>query len=174
MKLTTTGKLFSVVAGVSMSAMVSATTTFVPTDGNVNTFDISGFLPSDDATFAIFDADDKNDLGSATGLILETFDQVTFLDVGGNWVARNENNDSLDLGENPRFIIAADSGSGYVGGDAINYIVGPLPNATFVSFGTDEPQLAAVDLTAVPVPAAVWLFGSGLLGLVGVARRKSA
>ncbi len=28
-------------------------------------------------------------------------------------------------------------------------------------------------LTAVPVPAAVWLFGSGLLGLVAVARRKS-
>ena len=26
--------------------------------------------------------------------------------------------------------------------------------------------------TAIPVPAAVWLFGSGLLGLVGVARRK--
>ena len=26
--------------------------------------------------------------------------------------------------------------------------------------------------SAVPVPAAVWLFGSGLLGLVGVARRK--
>lgn len=28
--------------------------------------------------------------------------------------------------------------------------------------------------SAVPVPAAVWLFGSGLLGLVGVTRRKSA
>jgi hypothetical protein len=28
--------------------------------------------------------------------------------------------------------------------------------------------------SAVPVPAAVWLFGSGLLGLVGVARRKKA
>jgi len=27
-------------------------------------------------------------------------------------------------------------------------------------------------LTAVPVPAAVWLFGSGLLGLTGLARRK--
>ena len=26
----------------------------------------------------------------------------------------------------------------------------------------------------VPVPAAVWLFGSGLLGLVGIARRKKA
>ncbi len=27
-------------------------------------------------------------------------------------------------------------------------------------------------VSAVPIPAAVWLFGSGLLGLVGVARRK--
>ncbi len=27
-------------------------------------------------------------------------------------------------------------------------------------------------VSAVPVPAAVWLFGSGLLGLVGIARRK--
>ena len=26
--------------------------------------------------------------------------------------------------------------------------------------------------TVIPVPAAVWLFGSGLLGIVGVARRK--
>lgn len=29
-------------------------------------------------------------------------------------------------------------------------------------------------VSAVPVPAAVWLFGSGLLGLVGIARRKRA
>lgn len=29
-------------------------------------------------------------------------------------------------------------------------------------------------VSAVPVPAAVWLFGSGLLGLIGVARRKAA
>ena len=29
-----------------------------------------------------------------------------------------------------------------------------------------------MDLSNVPVPAAVWLFGSGLVGLIGVARRK--
>ena len=28
------------------------------------------------------------------------------------------------------------------------------------------------DVAAVPIPAAAWLFGSGLLGLIGVARRK--
>jgi len=30
------------------------------------------------------------------------------------------------------------------------------------------------EISAVPVPAAVWLFGSGLLGLIGMARRKKA
>ena len=30
------------------------------------------------------------------------------------------------------------------------------------------------DVTPVPVPAAVWLFGSGLIGLAGFARRKKA
>ena len=30
------------------------------------------------------------------------------------------------------------------------------------------------DVSAVPVPAAVWLFGSGLIGLIGLARRKNA
>jgi hypothetical protein len=30
------------------------------------------------------------------------------------------------------------------------------------------------NISTVPVPAAAWLFGSGLLGLVGIARRKNA
>ena len=39
---------------------------------------------------------------------------------------------------------------------------------TPVSVGT------TIVVSAIPVPAAVWLFGSGLLGLVGIARRKKA
>jgi hypothetical protein len=34
--------------------------------------------------------------------------------------------------------------------------------------------IPGVDVSSVPVPAAAWLFGSGLIGLVGVARRKKA
>jgi len=37
---------------------------------------------------------------------------------------------------------------------------------------TDVLRLSVIDTSAVPVPAAVWLFGSGLFGLIGMARRK--
>jgi hypothetical protein len=43
------------------------------------------------------------------------------------------------------------------------------PNGGFSGTVTN----ADFDNLAVPVPPAVWLFGSGLLGLVGVARRRS-
>ena len=44
-------------------------------------------------------------------------------------------------------------------------------NSSFQLNGTTV-LTADFGFQAVPVPAAVWLFGSGLLGLVGVARRK--
>jgi hypothetical protein len=43
---------------------------------------------------------------------------------------------------------------------------GSLVNPSFVN--------GSIIVQAVPVPSAVWLFGSGLLGLVGMARRKKA
>ena len=36
-----------------------------------------------------------------------------------------------------------------------------------------NPARIEYSFTVIPVPAAVWLFGSGLLGLVGIARRKA-
>lgn len=41
------------------------------------------------------------------------------------------------------------------------------------SFSWAQNMITPGVWTVVPVPAAVWLFGSGLIGLVGVARRKT-
>jgi len=56
-------------------------------------------------------------------------------------------------------------------GDGINGI--PMAvGGPFAGFNANFNATMAPTPDAVPVPAAVWLFGSGLLGLVGIARRK--
>lgn len=40
--------------------------------------------------------------------------------------------------------------------------------------GTSDAHYELVSFTPVPIPATAWLFGSGLLGLIGVARTKKA
>jgi hypothetical protein len=47
---------------------------------------------------------------------------------------------------------------------------------TVASTGTDRVDIFRVSATAstVPLPAAAWLFGSGLLGLAGIGRRRRA
>jgi len=42
----------------------------------------------------------------------------------------------------------------------------------YVNIGRGN-SMHVTELTTVPVPAAVWLFGSGLLGLIGIAKRKT-
>lgn len=51
-------------------------------------------------------------------------------------------------------------------------ISGSYTDASFLDATISSSTLANV--SAVPVPAAVWLFGSGLIGLIGVARRKKS
>ena len=52
--------------------------------------------------------------------------------------------------------------------------MGNLTGGSLVGYFTgthlDSAELGPV--TVVPVPAAVWLFGSGLIGLMGMACRK--
>lgn len=57
-------------------------------------------------------------------------------------------------------------------------IDGPLAGH-LLEFNTTTSLLAYIDnpfpvYSPVPVPAAVWLFGSGLIGLIGIARRKKS
>jgi len=84
------------------------------------------------------------------GLLTGTFTDLMVLDFGG--------------------------GDGTFGGDVV-YTGGSLQGA--LTGGRIEGGFSALGMASklgqvsvVPVPAAVWLFGSGLIGLVGVARRK--
>ena len=58
--------------------------------------------------------------------------------------------------------IFGDSCGGPLGGE------GPWPDNEII------PYAGHLLVRAVPIPPAIWLFGSGLLGLVGIARRKKA
>jgi hypothetical protein len=40
--------------------------------------------------------------------------------------------------------------------------------------GFKDQAFSSGSVSPVPIPASVWLFGSGLLGLIGIARRKKA
>jgi len=75
--------------------------------------------------------------------------------------------------------------SGYVSGAALGGTA-TYDAATFAGLGLTPGNYEwtwgsgasadsfTLNVGAVPIPAAVWLFGSGLLGLVGVARKKAA
>ena len=56
---------------------------------------------------------------------------------------------------------------------AMQWALGALLDPTSAKHELRGDFLTPLVLTAVPVPAAVWLFGSGLIGLMGIARRKS-
>ena len=43
---------------------------------------------------------------------------------------------------------------------------------TAINTGANATNTSTYEFSAVPLPAAAWLFGSGLLGLAGMARRK--
>ena len=99
-------------------------------------------------------------------------------------------------GGTPVVLDTAPNGNEFLQGDGVGVAGSPFQDGPFkdfnpsfdittLTFASSEPlgTIAAgctfiagdtCPTTVIPVPAAVWLFGSGLLGLVGVARRKKA
>lgn len=83
------------------------------------------------------------------------------------------------------YIGEGSGGNQYIAGayygisSGINFYTGPNlgSGATLTPPTTASANLGSYlvrDASVVPVPAAVWLFGSGLIGLAGIARRKKA
>jgi len=92
-------------------------------------------------------------------------DEITFLSYGhGYW----GNGTPVMNGDSTGFY-----GSGEVHG--VLQVTGTYSSITFshTSEGWHGLTVGAVDLAPVPIPAALWLFGSGLVGLVGLRRKIS-
>lgn len=88
-----------------------------------------------------------------------------------NWVSANEPNNS-GTGENYLSMYGAwvSGGTQVQPGKWNDQVNNPAPGSDYYSIKGYVVQYDIV--TPVPVPSAVWLFGSGLLGLLGMVRRR--
>jgi len=154
----------------TVASSVNAATVFVPTDGDVNflfnTFNTGTIL-------AMFDDSDASYTGSK--LLIPLPEIIAIASGGlnlGDFTATNEGSSTLNLTGSDQFRLAISTDNGLSwSGDISTSPAGT--NALNVTFS--DGTVLSVDInvaTVVPAPAAVWLFGSGLLGLVGVSRSR--
>lgn len=82
---------------------------------------------------------------------------------------------SIDWGDGSALWEAGDLPSYYAFNVAHQYSQAGIYNAMLTVFDDDggvSTQAFSVEVTAVPLPAAAWLLASGLLGLIGVGRKR--
>jgi len=128
--------------------------------------------PNGDAWIARFSANGYN--GYSTDIDYRT-DGLG--NVGPNDVTRDITGDNLNFRYDPALIVPPDEGLFIsVLTDAVAFdLSGTFTILAQNDFGADVFRAVLTDVSApstVPVPAAVWLFGSGLIGLLGLSRRK--
>ena len=155
----------SYAATVNGTLTVGGTSVFVPDDGN-RTITLNNDVV---ATGALGDV-----IGTLTGTLgmggveasLDSFIPVNDFFVVDGW--------TLDLTS-----LAVIDGANFLNLEGAGVLTGHGFEATEAiwSFSAEidtsySMEVTAAGIPAVPVPAAIWLFGSGLIGLIGVARRK--
>ena len=168
-------KKFLVVAALMVAGTANASslsTILLPTDGDVNastlSISLSFALPSG-YTLYLFDNDDNGSFESATGFSLANL--PTTIDFTGTTVTSTNNGGSLILSTNDYFVLGISDATNWLAQTTMQY----FPNSSQVYLEFDNNTSLGVlvnDVQPVPVPAAAWLLGTGLVGLMGVARRR--
>ena len=162
------------------ASIANGSTVFAPTNEDSDFVQIDFFgLSTNGGDLALFD---EADFGGVALVIGDAGADVTFTASGSDWTAEAFDVGGASLGSitltgDKNFVLGMswDSGTTYFADSS----VAPQSTAdTFlVTFESNDERVAgvtlAVDVAVVPVPAAAWLFGSGLIGLVGVARRQA-
>lgn len=162
MKINKIAGTLAFLAATALSSTASASVYTVDFDSNglyTNSVDTPVGAVSDTYNFAI-GLSGGDTLGSASNHILTTVQNIG----GFNFSIYDASNATMFSGgsnETAFLSLAAGTYHAVVSGIASGSSGGKYS----VSIYTDAPA-------SVPVPAALWLLGSGLIGLVGVARRK--
>jgi len=132
--------------------------------GSGGTITITGGIDFPDAT---------PDIAAGTTLLEGTFGSATVIDLGsGSFEFQIAGGSFTDTKHPELLAFYGLPDIGYAGGLNISFSTtanagDPFTSNQILSGGvTNQP-------VPVPVPEAVWLFGTGLLGLVGIARRRS-
>lgn len=176
-------------AALILSTQASAATIWQPTDvnstGNVNIIEVAFLgINLNGGQLALFE--DANDF-SGPALILGSNGGVfEFKDNLNGTYTVDAKVGGASLGPTltitgSQFMFGVKWGAGAFVGDT-SYVQNPADITTFYltfSDGSHTGTALAVDLEIasipdVPVPAAAWLFGSALLGLTAIGRRKAA
>jgi hypothetical protein len=134
----------------------------------ISTDDVDGALLADFGVVAggnydfLWDMKAISGLGGGSGIKLESWNEAGLLSTPGDQVfaatsdwSSYSYNYTVDAGATRLKIVLLGINSDSV-------------------MGYDNVCIDDCSVAAVPVPAAAWLFGSGLLGLFGIARRKKA
>jgi len=143
---------------------VQASTVWYPTESgkiDVNFLNLSGF------EIAIFDDDD---VGLSTPLVLNApGDTISFSQINGDWnLLSSETGNTLTLTDSFNFMLALDLNSNWQGNTGFDKLAYGIYN---VKWGEIE-GLGMIDAQPVPLPASILLLGPGLIGLIGLRRRK--
>ena len=150
----------------------AASTVMTVTDGDVN------FLFGDLQGYELYMFDDDA-FGSDENLLVPIPSVVDVdgpnTDANGIFHLASNDNGTLRLdGESPDFVVGAtnDGGNSWIMDE--NPIWQPVGNAVQLQFMLDAStgSVLTVDVAPVPLPAAAWLFGSALLGIVTISRRR--
>ena len=112
-------------------------------------------------------------IAAGSTLLSGTFDSATVFDIGGGTFDFKITGASFFDTKHPDLLAYFGMPLGdYLGGMNISFNMIGSPSLGS-AFNSDILLSGDIVNSPVPVPAAVWLFGSGLIGLVGVARRRA-
>jgi hypothetical protein len=156
---------------VSLSAN-AASVYWEPTNADVN-FSYTTVAGYD---LGLFDVDDF-DAAQANPLMLNTaatVDTIGIVADGIDFTATSSvTSNSITLFNDNQFVLAITDGFDWF--EPLSWFeVAPNSNIYDITFSNGSVLSIDATPTLVPVPVAIWLFGSGLIGLVGLARRKTA